>query len=91
MNLNVPGQFCKLHFTTSSPDPLHEAPPCCGFGLSHIRDLQVRPEPQLAEHSLQSLQFPHPPSTGYKNINSCHVKVIQTIERMEEKNKQTEK
>ena len=48
----LPGQFLSKQFFVSIFSPVQFVPPCCGDGLSHVRDLVFVPLLQVAEHEV---------------------------------------
>ena len=55
------GQFFRLQLFDSCDCPAQLAPPNCGLGFVHVRDLTCAPLPQLFEHVFHEPYWVHPP------------------------------
>lgn len=66
---------CSLHFSDSTPVPMHSLPLHCGTGSLHDLDLNLSPPLQFLEHSDQAPHWPQLPSTlMLRTIKFCKQK-----------------
>jgi hypothetical protein len=59
------------HARVCSTSPLHQAPPCCGDGLAHVRVLFWDPPSHATEQACHSDHVVQPPSTEKQHHHKC--------------------